>query len=58
MEEIGEDIDVLQKICEVRKIVDSKGEPDLLRAESVLLKEFKEGKLGKITLEHADAFRL
>ena len=58
IEEIGEDIDVLQKICEVRKIVDSKGEPDLLRAESVLLKEFKEGKLGKITLEHADAFRL
>ena len=48
---IEDDETVLRRICEVRKIVDSKGEFDLLRAESLLLKEFKDGLLGKITLE-------
>ena len=49
--EIGPDREVLESICEVRKIVTSTGEKDILRAESVLLKEFKEGKLGRITLD-------
>ena len=48
---IGTDGEVLKAICEVRKIVNSNGELDIVRAEAVLLKEFKEGKLGKITLE-------
>lgn len=52
IKEINDDISVLRSICEVRKIVDSKGELDTLRAESVLLKEFKDGLLGKITLEN------
>ena len=51
IEEIGSDIEVLEHICEVRKILTSIGEKDTVRAESVLLKEFKEGKLGRITLE-------
>lgn len=51
IDEIGSDIEVLERICEVRKIVTSTGEKDTIRAESVLLKEFKEGKLGRITLE-------
>lgn len=51
IDEISDDISVLGKICEVRKIVDANGQKDLVRAEAVLLKEFKEGKLGKITLE-------
>ena len=51
IENIGEDLEVLNQICEVRKILNSTGEYDLSRAEQVLLKEFKEGKLGKITLE-------
>ena len=51
--EIGEDLQVLEQICEVRKILSSNGEQDILRAESLLLKEFKEGLLGKITLEKA-----
>ena len=51
IDEIGSDIEVLEQICEVRKIVTSTGEKDTIRAESVLLKEFKEGKLGRITLE-------
>ena len=51
IEQIGTDREVLEAICEVRKIVNSTGEKDTVRAEAVLLKEFKEGKLGRITLE-------
>ena len=51
IEQIGTDGEVLNAICEVRKIVNSNGENDTVRAEAVLLKEFKEGKLGRITLE-------
>ncbi len=51
IEQIGSDKEVLESICEVRKIVNSNGEKDTVRAEAVLLKEFKEGKLGRITLE-------
>ena len=49
--EIPDRISVLNQICERRKIVNSVGENDLLRAEALLLKEFKDGLLGKITLE-------
>ena len=51
IDNIASDREVLETICEVRKIVNSNGEKDIVRAESVLLKEFKEGKLGRITLE-------
>ena len=51
IEQIGTDGEVLTAICEVRKIVNANGEKDTVRAEAVLLKEFKEGKLGRITLE-------
>lgn len=51
IQNIGSDKEVLETICEVRKIVTSIGEKDTVRAEAVLLKEFKEGKLGRITLE-------
>ena len=51
IKEIGDRLDILKQIAERRKIVTSTGENDLLRAESVLLKEFKDGLLGNITLE-------
>lgn len=51
IKEIGETLQVINQICEVRKIVDSNGNNDLVRGESTLLKEFKDGKLGRITLE-------
>ena len=51
IKEIGNRLDVLKQIAERRKIVTSTGENDLLRAESLLLKEFKDGLLGNITLE-------
>jgi ribosome biogenesis GTPase A len=49
--EITDRITVLNQISERRKLVTSVGENDLMRAESLLLKEFKDGLLGKITLE-------
>ena len=51
IEEISDRLTVLNQISERRKIVDSKGQNDLLRAEALLLKEFKDGLLGNITLE-------
>ena len=51
IKEIGDRLTVLKQIAERRKIVNSVGESDLLRAESLLLKEFKDGLLGNITLE-------
>ena len=48
---IGDRLVVLNQIAEKRKLVDSVGQNDLLRAEAVFLKEFKDGLLGKITLE-------
>ena len=51
IDNITSDIEILESICEVRKILTSTGEKDTVRAESLLLKEFKEGKLGRITLE-------
>ena len=49
--DITDRLSVLNQISERRKVVNSVGENDLLRAESLLLKEFKDGLLGKITLE-------
>jgi len=51
IEEISDRLTVLNQIAERRKVVNSVGENDLLRAEALLLKEFKDGLLGNITLE-------
>ena len=49
--EITDRITVLNQISERRKVVTSTGENDLIRSEALLLKEFKDGLLGKVTLE-------
>lgn len=51
IENIDDDQKVLSLIAEKRKLLDSTGNLDLLRAESLLLKEFKDGKLGRFTLD-------
>ena len=51
IEEITDRIDVLNKIADKRKLLDGVGQNDLFRAEALLLKEFKDGLLGQITLE-------
>ena len=53
--EISDRLTVLNQICERRKILNSIGENDIIRAEALLLKEFKDGLLGKITLEQYGA---
>lgn len=51
IENIGQPEEVLTTICKARKLVDSTGEDDIARAQVLLLKEFKDGLLGRITLE-------
>ena len=51
VKKIGDRIAVLNQIAERRKVVTSIGENDLIRAEALLLKEFKDGLLGNISLE-------
>lgn len=51
IETIEDRIEVLNQIADKRKLVDSVGQNDLIRAEALLLKEFKDGLLGRITLE-------
>ncbi len=51
IENITETHQVLEKIANKRKLLDSSGNFDIERAESLLLKEFKDGKLGRFTLE-------
>ena len=51
IDEITSYEEIMKSVCEVRKLLDSNGNYDIARGESLLLKEFKEGKLGRITLE-------
>ncbi len=43
--------DVINQICETRHLVTKSGELDITRGETLLLKEFKDGLLGNISLE-------
>lgn len=51
IQEVADRITVLNQISEKRKVVDGNGQNDLKRSEALLLKEFKDGLLGQITLE-------
>lgn len=51
IEEIQDDVLTLTEIAKVRGLLDSNGNYDLLKSETLLLKEFKDGKLGRVTLE-------
>ena len=55
IKEITDRLTVLNQIAERRKLVNSVGENDILRAEALLLKEFKDGLLGNITLEQYES---
>jgi ribosome biogenesis GTPase A len=48
--------DILQYICENRKFFKSKGEPDILKASTIILDEFRSGRIGKISLEEPNDF--
>ena len=51
IENIGEPKDVLEDIANKRGLLAGSGRLDILKAESLLLKEFKDGLLGRISLE-------
>ena len=51
IETIGEQKEVLEEIANKRGLLASSGRLDILKAESLLLKEFKDGLLGRISLE-------
>ncbi|MBR2223326.1 MAG: hypothetical protein IJ973_03275 [Christensenellaceae bacterium] len=54
MEELPEDpVEVLEGICKARGFIMRGGEVDYERAEKVLLEEFRNGKLGRFSLEEA-----
>ena len=51
IDEITDYKDVLTKISQKRGIITNKGEIDFPRCENLLLKEFKDGTLGRMSLE-------
>ena len=51
IETIGEPKEVLEEIANKRGLLAGSGRLDILKAESLLLKEFKDGLLGRISLE-------
>ena len=51
IETIGEPKEVLEDIANKRGLLAGSGRLDILKAESLLLKEFKDGLLGRISLE-------
>ena len=51
IEEIKEPKEVLEVIANKRGLLAGSGRLDILKAESLLLKEFKDGLLGRISLE-------
>ena len=52
IEEIKDANIVIEQICLNRNLVNNNGEKDISRAMNLLLKEFKDGKLGRFTLEN------
>jgi len=51
IESITNSEDTISAICKQRGLLDNHGAYDIRRGESLLLKEFKDGKLGRISLE-------
>lgn len=54
IQEMGTDVEVLERIAIQRNCVKKGNEVDFLKASNILLEEFRNGKIGKITLEFPD----
>ncbi len=54
IEEAGDNFSILVEICKKRRCFLKGGEPDLRKASSMLMEEFRSGKLGRITLERPE----
>lgn len=57
VEETGEDYSILTEICRKRRCFLKGEEPDIRKASSMLMEEFRSGKLGRITLERPEQER-
>lgn len=57
VEETGEDYSILTEICRKRRCFLKGEEPDIRKASSMLMEEFRSGKLGRITLERPEQGR-
>ena len=53
----GDAYQTLEKICISRRCFQKGEQPDILRASSFVLDDFRSGKLGKITLEHPEEWQ-
>lgn len=55
IEESENALSMLEQVAENRKCIQKGNELDYLKAANILLEEFRNGKIGKITLEKAEA---
>lgn len=55
VEEATEPVAVMEQIAEVRKCLLKGNEPDYLKAANIILDEFRNGKIGRFTLENPEA---
>jgi len=54
IEESDDALAMLEQIAANRKCVQRGNEPDYVRASQIIIEEFRNGKIGRITLEHPD----
>ena len=54
----GEPVEVLEKICDARKFVIRGGEVDWERGSRALLDDFRKGRLGRITLDKLEDYKV
>ena len=57
VEETGDDYSILTEICVKRRCFLKGEQPDIRKASSILMEEFRSGKLGRITLERPEQVR-
>ena len=57
VEETGDDYSILTEICVKRRCFLKGEQPDIRKASSILMEEFRSGKLGRITLERQEQVR-
>lgn len=55
IEESENALSMLEQVAENRKCIQKGNELDYLKAANILLEEFRNGKIGKITLEKPEA---
>ncbi|NLL79854.1 MAG: ribosome biogenesis GTPase YlqF [Clostridiales bacterium] len=55
--EEGNAIEILERICIARKCLKKGEEPDLMKCAALVMEDFRSGRLGRITLEFPDSIK-